>query len=245
MPWLGVQASAEGFIQVEGSWYCPAMPQPLIDATKRHRKGQIDDATYALQIAERKRYAARRNGLPDDEGYGRWLCPASGGACTAVCPLKTNPAAARDPNRKLVPVRPGKELVANPPPSCTQRSVTIGPTPGAKLAQALAYGTEEQKFVYSTLRNSVEGVNGYVKDGAHEGVGDPSRRRILGVAAQSVLVAFQFAAANIRKIRSLLSRRRAAPEKKSRPSRRTSKPLTNWRPEPSGFAVDRESLPDG
>ncbi|MEV0113257.1 hypothetical protein AB0H77_08400 [Streptomyces sp. NPDC050844] len=31
---LGKQAETQGAILVEGTWYCPSMPQPLIDATK-------------------------------------------------------------------------------------------------------------------------------------------------------------------------------------------------------------------
>jgi len=38
-------------------------------------------------------------------------------------------------------------------------------------------------------------MNGFVKDGAHEALGDPQRRRIRGVVAQSVLVAFLLLAA--------------------------------------------------
>ena len=43
-------------------------------------------------------------------------------------------------------------------------------------------------------------MNGFIKDGAREAIDDAERRRIRGVAAQSVLVAFQLLAANIRKI---------------------------------------------
>ena len=44
--------------------------------------------------------------------------------------------------------------------------------------------------MYATLRNSNEGMNGFIKDGAREAIDDPERRRIRGVAAQSVLVVF-------------------------------------------------------
>jgi hypothetical protein len=49
-------------------------------------------------------------------------------------------------------------------------------------------------------------MNGFIKDGAREAVGDPERRRIRGVAAQSVLVAFQLFAANMRKIEEFLAK---------------------------------------
>jgi hypothetical protein len=43
-------------------------------------------------------------------------------------------------------------------------------------------------------------MNGYVKDGAHGALADPTRRRIRGRAAQSVFGAFILFAENIRKI---------------------------------------------
>ena len=65
------------------------------------------------------------------------------------------------------------------------------PAAGAKFFQCLPLGTPEHGKVYATLRNAVEGMNGFLKDSAFEGIADPQRRRVRGVAAQSVLVAFQ------------------------------------------------------
>jgi len=98
------------------------------------------------------------------------------------------------------------DLVAHPPAICTQQSVTLPPEAGAKLAQELAYASPEYHERYATLRNSVEGINGFVKDGAHEALDDPERRRIRGVAAQSVFVALLMMAANLRKIRAVAER---------------------------------------
>jgi hypothetical protein len=58
--------------------------------------------------------------------------------------------------------------------------------------------------MYAGLRSSNEGLHGYIKDGAHEALDDPGRRRVQGVAAQSFFVALLVMAANIRKIQSLL-----------------------------------------
>ena len=54
--------------------------------------------------------------------------------------------------------------------------------------------------VYHGLRNSIEGFNGYAKDANHESIEDSGRRRIRGIAAQTILLAFQLAHANKRKI---------------------------------------------
>jgi len=52
----------------------------------------------------------------------------------------------------------------------------------AEFAQILPHKTPEWQKVYATLRNSVEGMNGFIKDGAREAIDDPERRRIRGAA---------------------------------------------------------------
>lgn len=49
-------------------------------------------------------------------------------------------------------------------------------------------------------RNTIEGTNGYVKDAAHESLGSPGRRRVRGIAAQSLFMGLLLMAANFRKI---------------------------------------------
>ena len=74
-------------------------------------------------------------------------------------------------------------------------------------------------------------MNGFIKDGAHEAVDDPERRRIRGVAAQSLLVAFLLFAANIRKIDEFLKKQEAEAKKIHKlPSRRKTKSLATWAP---------------
>ena len=119
----------------------------------------------------------------------------------------------------------------HPSKICTQESITLPPEIGAKYAQDLAHETPEWRATYATLRNSNEGMNGFIKDGAREAVDDPERRRIRGVAPQSVLVAFQLFAANLRKIDEFLARAAKEAKKVRRlPSRRTSKPHGEWAP---------------
>ena len=52
------------------------------------------------------------------------------------------------------------------------------------------------------MRNTIEGLNGLIKDPAHEALAQPARRRVRGIAAQSVFTALLLMAANIRKIRA-------------------------------------------
>ena len=52
------------------------------------------------------------------------------------------------------------------------------------------------------MRNTIEGINGYAKDPAHEALAQPARRRVRGIAACTVFTALLLTAANIRKIRA-------------------------------------------
>ncbi len=52
------------------------------------------------------------------------------------------------------------------------------------------------------MRNTIEGLNGLIKDPAHQALAQPARRRVRGIAAQSTFTALLLMAANIRKIRA-------------------------------------------
>jgi len=132
-----------------------------------------------------------------------------------------------------VRINPTSDVAANPPKSCVQDSVTVAPEQGAKFSQELDYGLEPWHSRYSTLRNGIEGMNGYVKDGAHGALADPTRRRIRGQAAQSVFGAFILFAENIRKILGFVAGEEAieAGSIRQLPRRRKSRPLRDWHPE--------------
>jgi hypothetical protein len=83
------------------------------------------------------------------------------------------------------------------------------------------------------LRNTNEGFNGYVKDPDHEALDKPGRRRLHGVAAQSVATAVLLMAANVRKIRIFLGQKatQLTTPTGRRPRRRRSDPLYRWQPQ--------------
>ena len=85
---LGIQGSFAGMLQIEGAWYCPAIPQPLIEATIELRKGIIDEPTYKARLEERWKYLILPKEGPDTEGHARLRCPASNPAPVARCDLK-------------------------------------------------------------------------------------------------------------------------------------------------------------
>ena len=53
---LGVQAEYGGFLQIEGAWYSPSIPEALISATVDYRNHRIDEDTYKSLLKERWNY---------------------------------------------------------------------------------------------------------------------------------------------------------------------------------------------
>ena len=223
---LGIQANSQGALLVEGSWYCPALPGPLITATAHLRDHIIDRELYDQQIAARAYYQLKRKDGPDTDGYERLSCPALGGHPRLMCPLRKASLSPRDGRPKVL--QPPEE----PPKICRQTAITIAPGTGARYRQDLPYGSPAWHRSYATLRNTIEGLNGLIKDPAHEALAQPARRRVRGIAAQSIFTALLLLAANIRKIRAW---RALTTNDKARITRRARRRRTS----------QRDYLPDG
>jgi hypothetical protein len=193
---LAIQATSGGAILVEGTWYCPAMPEPLITATAGLRAKAIDPSTYDTRIAARRPYQLKRKDGPDADGYQRLSCPAAGNHPRLICPLREASLTPRDGRAKIF------DPPDDPPKVCRQAAITIPPGAGARYRQDLPYASPAWHARYATLRNTIEGLNGFVKDPAHEALAQPARRRIRGIAAQSLFCALLLMAANLRKIRA-------------------------------------------
>jgi serine/threonine protein kinase HipA of HipAB toxin-antitoxin module len=84
------------------------------------------------------------------------------------------------------------------------------------------------------LRNTIEGLNGFVKDQAHEALAQPARRRVRGIAAQSLFTALLLIAANIRKIRAWRALPARDKARITRRARRRRASLRDWLPEVRG-----------
>lgn len=226
---LGIQAEHAGAVQIEGRWYCPHTPSALVTASIDRDEKLIDPDTYTQRIDARRPYELRPKQRPDEEGHQRMLCPAAGPAATVRCPLK-KPSMRNAAKPTVIP-----ELgPVGPPQVCSQQSITIPPEVGSKHAQALAYRTPEWRRAYGTLRNSVEGLNGYAKNPGH-GVNleDSGLRRVRGIAAQTLLLSFQLAALNLRKQQRWHHQRQrldTAQDNTQRPRRRHTASLTDYEP---------------
>ena len=171
------------------------------------------------------------------------VCPAAGSAPKARCELKPKSEGGDGKARTRIMVT--DVLSAHQPRVCTQQSITQPPEEGAKYVQELPHESPEWHAMYATLRKPVEGMNGFIKDGAREAVHDPERRRIRGVAAQSVLFAFQLFAANRRKIDEFLAHREAEGKKVSKlPSRRRTRSLPTWVPQTAATVVAADATDD-
>ena len=193
---LGIQANSQGALLVEGTWYCPALPEPLITATTRLRDHATTPELYDQQITARCPYQLKHKDGPDADGYQRLSCPATGTRPRLICPLRPASLTPRDGRAKVLQPPP------EPPRICCQTAITIAPDTGARYRQDLPYGSPAWRKTYATLRNTIEGLNGLIKDPAHEALAQPGRRRVRGIAAQSIFTALLLIAANIRKIRA-------------------------------------------
>lgn len=183
------------------------------------------------RISQRTRYLLKPKENADADGNQPLRCPAVGPSATVACPLR--PASLTPVTKVALRAR-----VTSPPEHpdriCTQTSVTFPPSAGAKYRQDLQYGTDEWQAWYATARNTIEGFNGYIKDGAHEALGDPTRRRLRGRTAQHFLTTLLVVSANIRKIRTFLAEQ-ATPQRAVRrlaaKSRRKRESLADYLPD--------------
>jgi len=222
---LGIQANTGGAILVEGTWYCPALPEPLITATTRLRGHAITRDLYHQQITARACYQLKHKDGPDTDGYQRLSCPALGTHPGLICPLRGTSLSPRDGRPKVL--QPPQE----PPRLCRQTTITIAPDIGARYRQDLPYGSPAWHARYATLRNTIEGLNGLVKDTAREALAAPARRRVRGILACSLFTALLLMAANIRKIRAWRALTATGQTRITRRARRRRASLRDYLPD--------------
>jgi hypothetical protein len=205
---LGKIETFKGASLIEGTWYCPAMPDDLVEATVNYRgfgdpAKKIDAETYDLLIAQRSRYRVRvkdRLGAHDSESGVAMRCPAAGASATAICPLKET--LGNSAGRTVIHVVP-----THPSDICNNRSsVTFTTEAGAKYGQELEFESPKWRKLYRPLRSMMEGFNGFVKDPNYEALDAPGRRRSRGHAAQFLFATLLLMSANLRALVTFLTK---------------------------------------
>jgi len=245
----GVQAEHKGMVLVEGRWYSPSITKALREATlDRKVRHTIDGETYRGLIKAREPYAMRYRGQGTDPGDARWVCPAEGTPGTkkppvSPCARKPDSLVLLDlpvPRTKLRP----KPVAGEVPEVCRTREVLALNNVHIKHQQDLPYESQEWNDVFHSLRNSVEGVNGTLKDDGVTGLDEPGNRRTTGLAATAFFAAFLVAAENLRRIADFYdaatmnddgTMTRDLPRKKRKPRRKA--PWTkDWLPDRAAAA---------
>lgn len=203
----------EGMKLVEGTWYCPSMPDTLVNATLDYRNNDIDEETWRKRLATRRDFAFRAKEKPDKNGAIAFMCPSYGRGATLDCELKNTSINGQPPHNTVRAIGLGMPLL-NPPKeedrgkACTNRSsITVPIEVGAKYYQPLHYESDEWNDIYRQSRNSIEGYNAYIKDDATFALKNRGRRLIRGYTSQYLAAAFTLAAANLRKIADFLTKR--------------------------------------
>ncbi|MFG2655625.1 hypothetical protein [Streptomyces sp. NPDC048425] len=226
---LGKQAETQGGILIEEAWYCPSMPQPLIDATKDLYGERIDRDAWTRLIAARKAYRLMPKENEDPEGHQRVMCPARAGKSQGPVKLRTL-------NRGIdLPL-----VDLNPAPSDRSRSAASAASrrPGRRrLAGPRFRGLRmtEDLLPAPQRRRGLQGLQRL----REEPLTKASKRPALAASAASpprpsctVLLVFQLAHADRRKIKNeveTLALDGQRPRRRTHHRRRT-KPIGSWTP---------------
>ncbi|MGO2188138.1 MAG: hypothetical protein ACTH4Y_07810 [Microbacterium gubbeenense] len=213
---LGIQAQHGGAIMVDGTWYCPAMPEGLVNLGREwaEAREQADSAVEAGESAPdidfterfemRKKFALRRKQGRNPNGSTTMMCPAVGKSATVWCDHKPHEPKGR-----------GKLPILNPPHApgdiCNNRTSMTIPRDASngkalKYGQSYAYGTAEWAKHYGR-RNVVESFNAYIKGAKGMKLDNAADYRMRGRASKYLLATIGVVAANLLKIDAFLAER--------------------------------------
>lgn len=232
----------DGMVLLEGNLYCPSiLAHPkLLNATRDLRLGNLDaDGAkiswdeYGDRLAQRARFMVQANGRPRPDGAARVMCPAAGPNPTVACPLRESKAAP-DKVFGLWPISK-KDLPSQDHrgPVCSNAGGTVTVQPNElfpRYHQDMQFGTREWGELFGVARQSIESMNYQLKNASKGNARAGERRRVRGLAAQTLFVAALAVGVNLRKIEMWLaaeppvldSRERGRPLERRRDRRRDS-----------------------
>lgn len=199
---MGLQGSTQGALVVNGCLMCPAIPEQMITQDRLEDFETASEREAKFEAVERSRkFELVAHSAPDPmTGNQRMSCPASAGKVR--CPLVAD-------SMNLSPVtvstvHPSAELRADPPPVCTQKTVTIPGGFAVDVRQPYRWGTPEWFDAYDRRTPNVESVFGVLRQPGKQHM---ARGRIMcmGLAKNTLLLAFQVAAANLRLVDAYLA----------------------------------------
>ena len=173
------------------------LPQAATDATKDLLNHNIDESTFYARAAERKQFLIRPKEKWDDKDRAPHMCPAAGNSPTVVCPIREMAKNAVNKPRPHVSEDDLPEFLDR---ICTQHSVSISKSDGLRQRQAFPYKSKEWETFHRHARNSIESLNGMVKDTGGEQIGAAGRRRARGFAAAQILITIQITNYNLTRI---------------------------------------------
>jgi hypothetical protein len=209
---LGVQAhDPRGFVQVSGTWYLDTLPAVLREADKvilvarnKYKKLDIDadkrlprrqlaaaEATYAKQLASRRKYMLKAKGRMAPDWTRRYLLPVDTKEYTTW-------------NR-----RPGSHqgttVMMKRPEGKEAEDANAG---GLKHEQYFPFGDTDWTAA-AGLRNGVESVNRNLKRSQYEDIADPDKRAVRGNTFTYLVVALATVIENLRQIINFYKRQLA------------------------------------
>ena len=224
---LGRQANSAGAVMVEGTFYCPAMPEPLVSASADLRQGSSTRPPTAPASRPGRRGASCARKGPDKDGYERFACPARGDHPHLCCPLR--PASATGPSARS---RCFSHRRTHPRSAPSPQSPSLPTSARAiartwRSAQRSGLGPMPPTATPSRARTATS------KTPPTSPWRRPGAGRVRGIAAQSLFVGLLLMAANFRKIaayRELVQTGDA--DKVVARARRRRMSITEYRPPP-------------
>jgi hypothetical protein len=187
------QPPFRGAISRDGSLFCPVTPEPPNGLEPPSNPGLSADKIREriARFDERYRYSFRvRQAAKVANGAARMECPARAGHVR--CELVG--ASLRQPHTKPTVTPP-----SDPPPCCTQATLTVPAEHNVRIRQKHPFGTTKWKHAYNR-RPAVETANSLIK--THFATVRRGYTQVFGLEAQALLLAFTLVAANIRLLES-------------------------------------------
>jgi hypothetical protein len=207
----GPKGSFEGAVIANGQLYCPATPPKLLELSSLRRGASKDETERQDEMGnELARYKLSAICSPDQDGYLRVRCPASGGKVR--CARKPDSLALPGDRPTVAVTDDGVERRC-----CSQKTITVPPQIAAKTRQLHDYASREHRLSYQR-RTAAERTYASLSDPSVGGM----RRgwcRLFGLAKNTLVYALAVSVRNMRIADSFEKRQEAKPPSTARRKR--------------------------